>query len=64
MRSRDPLAQRWDMHLPPRSIHIGQCHHGHGSLLELETNIAEDYAKFYNNREGPYWGLLLAKSAD
>ena len=25
-------------------------------LLELETKVAEDYAKFYNHREGPYLG--------
>ena len=24
------------------------------SRIELETNVAEDYAKFYNHGEGPY----------
>ena len=33
--------------------------HEHGiqstvSLVELQTNICEDYAKFYNHGEGPY----------
>ena len=31
--------------------------------VELETNVAEDYAKFYNHEEGPYLGLLLVESA-
>ena len=25
--------------------------------LELQTNLREDYAKFYNHREGPYYAL-------
>ena len=37
-----------------------------GSSLELETKVAEDYAKFYNHGEGPYQavglGLLLVES--
>ena len=24
------------------------------SCIELETKVAEDYAKFYNHREGPF----------
>ena len=35
------------------------CHWG----LELETEVAKDYAKFHNHREGPYLGLLLVESA-
>ena len=31
--------------------------------LELQTNLHEDYAKFYNHGEGPYQGLLLVESA-
>ena len=27
----------------------------HRHLLELETKVADDYAKFYNHGEGPYW---------
>ena len=27
--------------------------------VELQTKVAEDYAKFYNHGEGPYYGLLL-----
>ena len=27
--------------------------------IELEMKVAEDYAKFYNHGEGPYYGLLL-----
>ena len=30
-------------------------------LLELQTNLREDYAKFHE--DGPYWGLLLVKTA-
>ena len=29
-----------------------------GSSLELETKVAEDYAKCYNHGEGPSRGLL------
>ena len=54
MRSRDPLAQRWDMHLSPSQYAYWPVPYGHRCLLELETNIAEDYAKFYNHGEGPY----------
>ena len=32
--------------------------------LELETKVDEDFAKFYNRGEGPYYyqGLLLVES--
>ena len=33
------------------------------SPIELQTYLREDYAKFYNYREGPYLGLLLVESA-
>ena len=26
-------------------------------VLELEKKVAEDYAKFYSHREGPYWAV-------
>ena len=32
-------------------------------IMELEMKATEDYAKFYNHREGPYLGLLLVESA-
>ena len=36
------LADRMEM-----SEHVHQ-------YLELQTNLRDDYAKFYNHREGPY----------
>ena len=30
--------------------------------VELQTKVPEYYAKFYNQGEGPYWGLLLVES--
>ena len=31
-------------------------------ILQLQTKVPEDYAKFYNHGEGPYLGLLLVES--
>ena len=31
----------------------GDAAQAHGCCLELETKVAEDYAKFYNHGEGP-----------
>ena len=28
------------------------------SLLELQSNLREDYTKIYNHGEGPYWGAI------
>ena len=32
----------------------GDAAQAHGCCLELETKVAEHYAKFYNHKEGPY----------
>ena len=32
-----------------------------GPEVELQTNLREDYAKFYKQGEGPYYGLLLVR---
>ena len=31
-------------------------------ILQLQTKVPEDYAKFYNHGEGPYLGLLPVES--
>ena len=40
-------------------LHLAAAQHGHNTAalrpLELQTNIREDYAKFYNHGEDPYY---------
>ena len=40
-------------------LHLAAAQHGHNTAalrpLELQTNILEDYAKFYNHGEDPYY---------
>ena len=40
-------------------VQRAQLGRGHRLAVELQTKVAEDYAKFYNHGESPNEGLFL-----